>query len=170
MIAVGVEVEDDLEKLRRNDRAEPSRAERLRIPIDEALIDPRDIADAELRLDELEETPRAVERLTDGGRRKPWPMARQIDVEARVEIGAHDLGDRRIVDRTKMHRHMTAARVLPEYRWPEIPARIFIAGEIAAIEAGPKRRGGKHGTIFTAGRGGGVRCGGGRHARASGGR
>ena len=41
MIAVGIEVEDDLEKLRRNDRAEPSRAERLRIPIDEALIDPQ---------------------------------------------------------------------------------------------------------------------------------
>ena len=75
MIAVGIEVEDDLDKLRRNDWAEPSRAERLRIPIDEALVDPRDIADAELRLDELEETPRAVERLTDAGRRKPWPMA-----------------------------------------------------------------------------------------------
>ena len=79
-------------------------------------------------------------------------MAGQIDVEAHVEIGAHDLGDRRIVDRTKMHRHMTAPRVLPEYRWPEIPARIVIAGEIATVEAGPKRRGGEHGTIITAGR------------------
>jgi hypothetical protein len=82
MIAVGVEVEDGLEKLRRNDRAQPSRTERLRIPIDETLIDARDIRGAQLRLDELEETPRPVERLTDGGRRKPWPMARQVNVEA----------------------------------------------------------------------------------------
>lgn len=170
MIAVGVEVEDGLEELRRNDRAKSSRAERLRIPIDEALIGARDIAGAKLHLDELEETSRAVERLTHGRGRKPWPIARQIDVEARVEIGAHDLGDRRVVDRPKMHRHMTAARVLPEHRRPEVPGRIVIAGEIAAIEAGPQRHGDKHGTIITAGHGGGVRCGGGRHARASGGR
>src|SRR5258707_14182635 len=147
MIAVGVEVEDGLEKLRRNDRAKPSRAERLRIPIDEAMIDARDIAGAELRLDELEQASRAVECLTHGRGRQRWPMARQIDVEAWVEIGAHDLGNRRIGDRPEMYRHMAAARVLPEHRRAEVPARIIIVGKIAAVEAGPKRRGDKHGTI-----------------------
>ncbi len=97
-------------------------------------------------------------------------MARQIDVEARVEIGAHDLGNRRVGNRPEMYRHMAAARVLPEHRGPKIPARIIIVGKIAAIEAGPKRCGGKHGTIVMAWSGCGVRCGGDRQARASGGK
>ena len=83
---------------------------------------------------------------------------------------AHDFGERRIGDRSEMHRYVAAARVLAEHGRAEIPARIIVKGEIAAIEAGPQRRRGERRTIITIGKEFGAQYAGGRHIRASGGK
>ena len=66
MRAIGMEVENDIEKLRGHDRAAAPVAQKLGVAVEKSLVHTVEIAAAELGADELEEAPCAVEDLTHG--------------------------------------------------------------------------------------------------------
>ena len=86
MRAIGMEVENDVEKLRGDDRAATPVAQKLRVAVEKSLVHTVEIAAAEFGADELEEAPCAVEDLTHAGRRQTRSKPRNLDVQPCVEI------------------------------------------------------------------------------------
>jgi hypothetical protein len=84
--AIGVKVEDDLDKLRDVDGTAAPVAQQLGVTVEKLLIDTAEIAGAELSADELEETSCAIEALTKAGGRKTRPMAGKVDVQPNIKI------------------------------------------------------------------------------------
>ena len=140
MRAIGMKVENDIEKLCGDDRAATPVAQKLRVAVEKSLVHTVEIAAAEFGADELEEPPCAVEGLTHACRRQTRSEPGNLEVQPCVEILPQALRHRRIRDRAEMHGDMASAGILAKDGRPEIPAGVAIAGKTITIEAGPQRR------------------------------
>jgi len=169
MQAVDVEVEDDFEQVRDDQRAAPPVAQQLGVTVEQTLVDATRIAAVEFGSDELEEASRAVEELPEVGRRERRPETWKVNVEAHVEILPQAARHRRIGCRPKMHRDVASTGVLAEDGGTEIPAGVAVPGEVIAAEPRPQRRGRQHGRVVPD-TGRRPRSNGEAHSRASGGR
>ena len=166
---IGMEVENDIEKLRGHDRAATPVAQKLGVAIKETLIHTIEIAAAEFGVDELEEAPCAVEGLTHAGRRQPRSKPGDLDVQPCVEILSQALRHRLIRNLAEMHGDVASAGILAKDGRPEIPTGVAKPRKIMTIEAGSQRRRRQHREIVQ-GRGDRTRGGDQLHCRISGGR
>ena len=148
MRAIGMEVENNIEKLRGHNRAATPVAQKLGVAVEKRLVHTVEIAAAEFGADELEEPPCAVEDLTHAGRRQTRSEPGNLDVQPCVEILPQALRHRRIRDCAEMHGDMASAGILAKDGRPEIPAGIAIAGKIMTIKTGPQRRRRQHKIII----------------------
>ena len=168
VLTVEIEVDDDLEKLPDND-GPPCRvlSEMPRIGVDQRRINAGKVQRAQSFADEGEEAPRPVERLPHTAGRQLRTMAGKVDIETRIEIGAHHCLHIGIFQHVKMHGDVAAPGVLAEDGRTQIPAWIADARQVLAGMARLERRARQHGPIVERGS---ASKGGRGHARASGGR
>src|ERR1700678_3140717 len=169
MRAIGVKVENGIEKLRDHNRAATPVAQKLGVAVEKSLVHTVEIAAAEFGADELEEAPCSVEGLTHAGRRQTRSEPGNLDVQPCVKILPQALRHRRMRDRAEMHRDMASAGILAKDGRPEIPAGVAVAGKIMTIETGPQRRRRQHRMIIQ-GRRRRTRGSSRLHCRASGGK
>ena len=94
-------------------------------------------------------------------------MAGKVDIETRIEIGAHHCLHIGIFQHVEMHGDVAAPGVLAEDGRTQIPAWIADARQVLAGMARLERRARQHGPIVERGS---ASKGGRGHARASGGR
>jgi hypothetical protein len=96
-------------------------------------------------------------------------MARQIDIEPRMEKLAQGIGNGWVFDAAKMHGDMAAPGVIAKDARRQIPGLIAVTREIGAVVARPQRNRHEYGKRLARPVVMG-RQGYGSHARASGGR
>ena len=99
------------------------------IGVDQRRINAGKVQRAQSFADEGEEAPRPVERLPHTAGRQLRTMAGKVDIETRIEIGAHHCLHIGIFQHVEMHGDVAAPGVLAEDGRTQIPAWIAVARE-----------------------------------------